>query len=68
VSGKIIELVPGKKEHRCKGLPGFFRRVFGGIGAGSKWQCDDCKTIWVFEIDWESEWSGWLDTGKEEWK
>ena len=62
MSGKIIELVPSKDQHYCSGLPGLFRRIFGGIGDGSKWQCDDCNTIWVFHVDRVAEWSGWLDT------
>ena len=60
MSGKIIELVSSKKYHHCKGLPGDIRRLFLGIGQGSKWQCDDCQSIWVFKIDWLAEWSGWV--------
>lgn len=61
MSGKIIKLVSGKKEHACKGMPRFYERMRDHMIEGTLWKCDDCGQVW--ELDWYEGWY-WVRASK----
>lgn len=42
----VDPFVPGPVKHRCP-LP--LVNMFNRVGKGSKWQCDECSKVWVFD-------------------